>query len=716
MRYRLPYVLVGFALALGSASAHAFDTSTPQVPYAPFPTTQPLPASAQLPSPAPILANQDLNALSAALSAANRGIDGPLKQIVSTSSDSAMRKIALWVLADGLSDRLSFSELDQSRLALDGWPRASRRQSAAEKRLETSALTPLQTVEWFKGQPPQTAQGAMALTAALRRLDKTAAAQALIGRVWRDAFFDTATQTTMLMRFGDILTPQDHAKRAEMLSLGNNAAAIQALLPLLTDDQRQLAQARLAIRAGANLDQTLLRLTPQLAADPSLAYEKVQYLRKTGRDSETLALGSALPQVPAYEEAATKVWLERRLIFNLALKAGNHKAAYQAVTNHGFSPGVNYVEAEFFAGWLALAKLNNPALADQHFARIQATSASPITQSRAFYWRGRAADAMQDPIAAATFYGDGAKYITTFYGQLSAEKAGLIHIDLPRESPPSAADQARFENRDMVKAIRMLHQIGRSDLVRTFILALDDTLPNAEECALLVDLARSLGDQDLSMRVVRGAAQRGFILAERGYPVRDAPLAAEAPEPAAVLGITRQESGFDPRVRSGVGAQGMMQVMPATARSTAKRIGVAYEPGRMNDPDYNMRLGSAYLGQMINGFGGSYVLAAAAYNAGPGRPAAWVGFCGDPRSSNTDPLDFIECIPFAETRNYVMRVMENVQVYRARLNGGSAPLTLSKDLRRGMFGNGLAVTAQNDRISTSELGSDGTAGSTLAQP
>lgn len=160
----------------------------------------------------------------------------------------------------------------------------------------------------------------------------------------------------------------------------------------------------------------------------------------------------------------------------------------------------------------------------------------------------------------------------------------------------------------------------------------------------------------------------------------------------------------------------MMQVMPATARSTAKRIGVAYEPGRMNDPDYNMRLGSAYLGQMINGFGGSYVLAAAAYNAGPGRPAAWVGFCGDPRSSNTDPLDFIECIPFAETRNYVMRVMENVQVYRARLNGGSAPLTLSKDLRRGMFGNGLAVTAQNDRISTSELGSDGTAGSTLAQP
>jgi soluble lytic murein transglycosylase len=160
----------------------------------------------------------------------------------------------------------------------------------------------------------------------------------------------------------------------------------------------------------------------------------------------------------------------------------------------------------------------------------------------------------------------------------------------------------------------------------------------------------------------------------------------------------------------------MMQIMPATARTTAKRIGVSYEPGRMNDPDYNMRLGAAYLGHMINGFGGSYVLAAAAYNAGPGRPAAWVGFCGDPRSANTDPLDFIECIPFAETRNYVMRVMENVQVYRARLNGGSAPLTLSQDLRRGTFSSGLAITAQSEPVSGPELGADGSAGSTLAQP
>ena len=199
-------------------------------------------------------------------------------------------------------------------------------------------------------------------------------------------------------------------------------------------------------------------------------------------------------------------------------------------------------------------------------------------------------------------------------------------------------------------------------------------------------------------------------------PVREAPLAPEAPEPAAVFGITRQESGFDPRVRSGAGAQGMMQIMPATAKSTARRIGIAFEPHRMSDPDYNMRIGSAYLGHMINGFGGSYVLAAAAYNAGPGRPAAWVSFCGDPRSPGTDPLDFIECIPFAETRNYVMRVLENIQVYRARLNGGSAPLTLSQDLRRGQFSLIAPPTLQTLLPKATDMAADNTATVTLASP
>ena len=663
-----------------------------------------------------ILTTNDAALLRSALDAANRGDDATIRRAMASLSDPAAQKIALWTLADSLSDRMSFAELDRARKDLADWPRASRRQGAAEHKIATSGLTDQAIVDWFKASPPQTSAGVMALASAWRNLGRTDQATSLIRAYWRDQLFDAQTQRTLLTRFGDLLTADDHAKRADMLLFGQPGQASRDLLPLLDEPRRQLAEARLALRSGSNLGKVLETLPEALRSDPSLNMEKVAYLRQNGREAETLTLASALPPSPSYTEASDRMWRERRLIFNLAVRAGNFDSAYRAVTGHGMTSGTNYVDAEFFAGWLALTKLKMPSRADEHFANIQASGSSPITLSRAFYWRGRAAEAMGDPVAAAAFYGDGAQFITTFYGQLAAEKAGLRQIELPRERTPTLADRARFDGRDVVKATKILIELDRQSLFRTFILTLDDTLPTVEECALLVDLASAHGEQELAMRVVRAAAQRGFILPERGYPVRETPSVLEGPEAAAIFGITRQESGFDPRVSSGVGARGMMQIMPATARSVAKRIGVAYDPNRLSDPDYNMRLGSAYLGHMITGFSGSYVLAAAAYNAGPGRPAAWVGFCGDPRNTEADPLDFIECIPFSETRNYVMRVMENVQVYRARLGGGSAPLTLTEDLRRGIYRPKPAVlieTAANDEAPANGS-SSGT--STLSQP
>jgi soluble lytic murein transglycosylase len=201
---------------------------------------------------------------------------------------------------------------------------------------------------------------------------------------------------------------------------------------------------------------------------------------------------------------------------------------------------------------------------------------------------------------------------------------------------------------------------------------------------MLVDLTRGVGDQELSMRVVRNAARRGFILPERGYPIRVSASGVGMAEQPLVLGVTRQESSFDPMATSGAGARGMMQLMPATAAIVARRAGLG--EGNLEDPDYNMKVGSTFLGQLVDQFSGSYVMATAAYNAGPGRPTQWTVTCGDPRSSSTDPLDFIECIPFSETKDYVMRVLEATQVYRARLNGGAAPITLEADLKRGAYG------------------------------
>ena len=331
--------------------------------------------------------------------------------------------------------------------------------------------------------------------------------------------------------------------------------------------------------------------------------------------------------------------------------------------------------------------MKNPDAAAAHFANIAAVGASPITKGRALYWQGRAAEAQGDLIAAQAFYGEGARYITTFYGQLSAEKAGIKELRLDHDPLITQADRARFYGREQIRAARILADAGIRDLFRSLVLYIDDTLPNAEESALLVDMARGYGDQDLAMRAVRTAAQRGIILPERGYPLLDhhftpGPGAAET---AFVYSISRQESNFDPAARSAVGARGMMQLMPATAAIVARKLGEPHSVERLSEASYNMRLGSVYLGDMINSFSGSYIMASAAYNAGPGRPAQWAGLCGDPRGAATDPLDFIECIPFSETRNYVMRTMETTMVYRARLNGGVAPLTLSQDLKRGGY-------------------------------
>ena len=288
--------------------------------------------------------------------------------------------------------------------------------------------------------------------------------------------------------------------------------------------------------------------------------------------------------------------------------------------------------------------------------------------------------------AADVFYRAAARHRTTFYGQLAAERAGYATLDLGRDPNIGPKERARFEARYTTKAARILYDTGNRDLFRNFVLGMDDVYDNEADQAMLVDLVRGYGDQDTSMKIVRTAAQRGFILPDRGYPLRmPPPDALNAPEPALVLSITRQESGFDPLVRSGVGARGMMQLMPATAAATARRVGVGYSPSMLDDPDYNMRLGSSYLGGLISSFAGSYVMAVAGYNAGPGRSTQWAAYCGDPRSSSVDPVDYIECISFSETRNYVMRVLEAVAVYRAKLRGGTTPLTLTADLRRGVY-------------------------------
>ncbi|HEX4097384.1 MAG TPA: lytic transglycosylase domain-containing protein, partial [Caulobacteraceae bacterium] len=466
---------------------------------------------------------------------------------------------------------------------------------------------------------------------------------------------------------------------------GQQGPAARDMVALLPADQQVLARARMGFRQGDAGAQSLVEtLPPSLQDDPGLAYERARYLLHLHDGVLALSMLDHLTKSPPGEEAAQAIWTVRKGLIGAALQARNYQAAYDAAAGNGLSTGVDYTEAEFYAGWLALEKLHNPTLADQHFAHIEEVGASPITVARALYWRGRAAEIGGDAIGAQDLYAQGSKYITTFYGQLAAEKAGITQIDLGHDPIPTPADRARFEGRETVRAARLLADLGERELFRPFVLGIAESLPNAEEYALLVDFAHSYGEQDLSMRVVRAAAQRGYILPDRGYPVLQAQTEGGA-ELAFSLAIARQESNFDPSARNPSGARGMMQLMPATAAILARRVGMPYSIDRLYDGDYNVRLGSTYLQKMVDDFGGSYVMAAASYNAGPNHMPEWTSTCGDPRTSSGDPVDFIECIPFSETRNYVMRAMETTEIYRARLKGGRAPLTLAQDLKRGAY-------------------------------
>jgi soluble lytic murein transglycosylase len=675
------------------AFAQSMDSQAPAPVQPPAPIVAPVPYAAL----SSALQPSDASLLRQALLAARRGDTTTAQGLQAEMTNPIAKRLVTWAMVDSAGTNLDYFTLVNAMRELNGWPRPSRLRGALEKALETTAIPPDQVIAIFQGRDPETPQGAIALAAAYQASGRTADASALVKHVWRNHAFGADLQNEMLGRFSGVLTSDDHAARLEMLLYTGDTTAARALLGFVTPDQRALAEARMAFRAERSDASLLLgAVPPALQSDPGLAFDRARYYRKHNLETIAAGLVRSFPTTtPEQAEVTKAIWAERRALMFAALQSLDYRGAYAAADDDSLQPGADRNEAEFFAGWIALAKLKNADLADQHFAKLQAGATTPITTSRAFYWRGRAAQAKGDMMDANLYWGQGAKYYTAFYGQLSAAKIGQAKLELGTDPVPTAADRARFEGRDVIRAARMLGDAGDHQLLASFAMAAEEDIDSAAEMGLLVDLCRMYADQSLSMRVVRAAAMRGIYLPQRGYPVRMAPVGYGLAEPAFAFAITRQESSFDPMAHNPSGARGMMQLLPATAAGVARGQGLPFSTDRLYEADYNMKLGAAYLGQLTQEFDGSYVLAAAAYNAGPGRPPQWIAACGDPRGGNSDPADFIECIPFSETRDYVMRVMEGVEIYRARLAGGTAPLTIAADLKRGGWTPSVVRPAMN---------------------
>lgn len=640
-------------------------------------------ASGPVSNQARLLNDQDTALFRQGLAAArSRDISGA-RNAAAQIGDPVARKLVEWALLDTSAAQMPYSDLAAAQRGFAGWPRAESRRIAAEQVLDRSYAGSASALALFAQRSPTTIEGAIALAEALEQGGRGEEARRLIGEWWRTKSFEEATQSRVLTRWGAALTQADHEARLNMLLLGPHGPATRAMIQLVSSERRAVAEAAMALRTAYSPDAVVANLSPSQAMDPAVVLERVRILRSQNRQSEGFALLAALPPAPSHTEGQNTLWSERRNYFLDALERRNWQAAYDSMAGHGFPGGERMVDAEFFAGWAALVKLNDPARATRHFEALRQMSSTPITQGRALYWLGRAAEAQGNTPAAVQHYRDGARHIQTFYGQLAAEKAGLTTLTLPADPVPTSADIAAFEANEVVRALRILGETGEASLFRVFAYQLDDDLPGPEGLALLMDLSRNYGEGFTAMMIGRAASQRGFLMPERQYPIRIPPSVPGAAPLEFTLAITRQESSFDPRARSHANARGMMQFLPATGRAVARQLGLPYSDERLYDGDFNMTLGSFHLGDLTSDFGGSMLLTTIGYNAGPARPPQWIARCGDPRGGAVDPVDFIECAPFTETRNYMMRVMENMQVYRARLNGGSAPLTLSSDLRRG---------------------------------
>lgn len=647
-----------------------------------------------VPTARPALADlsPDLAAAKQALDLIGRGESLAVTAIEKSTANPVVRKLIEWALLRR-ADSVSFQRYDTFITANPDWPSIPFLRRRAETLLWRERADAA-TVQSFVDGEPSGATGRLLLARVLMGEGDRAGAAREVRSVWRSAQLPTEVETSVLSEFPDVLTPADHqARMDERIGAKDFGAAMRAAKRL---GQNQVAIVRACSAAEAKSINAgrLLDAVPAAARDdPSYALCRIHWLLRNdspgsnihGRivtPKEDVALAAELALAVSVEDLrqqdTDEWWRERRALARKLLDLDDAKTAYQVVARSAL-PANPYYRAEFhfMAGWIALRFLNDPRMASKHFALIDEGATDPHILARAAYWRGRAAEAAGQIAHMRTQYEAAARYPTAYYGQLA--RARLGRGDIALRLPPRGADPSRNE---ILQAAGILYALEERDLALTFV---SDVAKESNDVAVIVGLAKLTAeyhDAVATLLIGKTALERGMVMDQYAFPDFGVPAYSAigaAVDLCIVYSVARTESAFDQNDRSSANAVGLMQVTPEAGRDTAKRFGVAYNWHRLvSDSIYNTAIGAAEVAALLKEYGGSYILTFAAYNAGRGRVKQWIALHGDPRDPKIDPVDWVERIPFAETRNYVQRVMENLQVYRVHF--GSAIATAAPDL------------------------------------
>ena len=550
------------------------------------------------------------------------------------------------------------------------YPRISRIKYLAEQKLSTDKISPKKIINWFGVDEPLSGYGMLVLGESFIQTGDSEKGIALIKRGWITAELSRASMKSLSKKYRKYLDSKDYINRADYLAWENKYWDLKRMLPYLPKDYQLLYTARQILMSKSyGVDQAIKNVPQKFKNDAGLNHDRLKWRRKRGRIDSSLEILFSIKNNKDYLVRPDKWWVERAIMTRALIYKNKYETAYKVASQHSLDKGSEFAEAEWLSGWIALSFLNDPILAVDHFNNFYQNVSYPISLARGAYWLGRSYEKIGDKRQSEDWYREATKYLTTYYGQLAFLKINPSqNFELEEQADVKDDYRKYFYNKELVKITHLLNELNKDKYTKNILRHLaNDNIASGSEI-LAAELATNISRYDFAIQVSKLASYEKRFHNTFNYPIISVPQyvnGRKIPETAFILSLIRQESEFDMRANSHVGAQGLMQIMPYTAKLVAKQAKLPYSKSRLtSDPEYNINLGSHYIAGLILQYDGAYPFATAAYNAGPKRVKHWKKINKDPQKKQIDFVDWVELIPFKETRNYVQRVMENYNVYR----------------------------------------------------
>ena len=592
---------------------------------------------------------------------------------VRKSRSKLLKDLVTWMYLKEPSNNLTFQDYKKFIDKNPEWPRINRLRYLAEHKINFKNVKPKEVLKFFEKKEPLSGYGKIKLGEAFLTRGNTKKAHDLIAEGFKTANLSSVEHRYLNKKFRNLLTKEDYIERAKYLAWEQDFYELRRTLRYLPSGYKELYFARFALMTRSyGVDSAIAKVPAQFKNDVGLQFDRAKWRRKRGRYDSALEIINNLPQDPKLLVKPDLWFKEKFIIARSRINKKRFEEAYGLLINHGVLDSGNLAEAEWHAGWLALRFLNKPDAAVQHFKTMYDGVNYPISKSRAAYWVGKAYEQLGKDQNSKDWYKKSSVFNTTFYGQLASAKLNKNDFKVKNSYTFSEEDYKKLLKTDLARAVILLSELDMTQKGKDILRHLGSEERSIKEQVLAGKLSQQVGRLDFAIQIAKQTSYQNKNLLELNYPIIETPKVVSKrtilPQEV-ILSLIRQESEFDRDANSWVGAKGLMQIMPATGRLVSKQAGLRYSRSRLiEDEFFNLQLGCYYISGLNDEFDGAIYMAFAGYNAGPHRVRRWVKRFGDPRKGEIDPIDWIELIPFTETRNYVQRVIENIQVYKYVIN------------------------------------------------